>query len=92
MKDKQTFHKGDGGPRYTEDPSGDDPVGVYLEDDKDESPFAPLPKKKKKNEKKKVKKALKKEKGTGSHYDGYTYKDYKRDKKKAGTGNHPLNK
>ena len=32
---------------------------------------------------KEVKKALKEEKGTGSHYDGYTVKDYKRDNKKA---------
>ena len=30
---------------------------------------------------KEVKKALKEEKGTGSRYDGYTIKDYKRDEK-----------
>ena len=64
-------------------------------------------KKLKKEYKKDLKKALKAEKGTGSDYDGYTVKDHKRDmraaglkpfgggkakNKKAGTGNHPLNK
>lgn len=82
MKDKQTDYKSDGG-----DIS-----------DKKRNKLAA---------KKRLKEALKAEKGTGSDYDGYTVKDHKRDmkaaglkpfgggkvkNKKAGTGNHPLNK
>ena len=37
----------------------------------------------KKKKLKEVKKALKEEEGTGSHYDGYTIKDYKRDQKSS---------
>ena len=89
MKNKQTDYKSDGEYGYDQDP-----IAPAMPGQKKESPFAPVEssKKPKKKEKKEVKKALKKEKGTGSPYDGYTYKDYKRDKKRAGTGNHPLNK
>lgn len=104
MKDKQTFHKGDGGQslkkkvkrlkkkevkKALKEAEG---TGSHYDGYTIKDYKRDQKSSNEKTVKKAVKRALKDAKGTGSHYDGYTYKDYKRDKKKSGTGNHPLNK
>jgi len=104
VKNKQTDYKSDGEYGYDQDPIAPAMPGQKKESPFAPVESSKKPKKQKidpnrdlarlakKKGNKEGKKALKKEKGTGSPYDGYTYKDYKRDKKRAGTGNHPLNK